>query len=142
MTTVNKTRDVPFDAHQMFDLVNDVEKYADFLPWCEESIVHYRDDDEIKASLVIGAHGMKKSFTTHNRLQTGKMIEIRLVDGPFKHLEGFWRFDNIEQGSRVAFDIEFEFSGKLLSMALGPVFHQVTSTMIDAFCSRAEELYG
>ncbi len=70
------------------------------------------------------------------------MIEIRLVDGPFSHLEGFWRFDEVPEGCKVSFDLEFEFAGRMFSMLLGPVFEQVTDKMVDAFCDRAEMLYG
>lgn len=142
MTIVKKSRVVPFTCEQMFSLVNDVEHYAEFLPYCSESVVHHRDDDEVQATLVISAAGMSKSFTTRNRHQKNKMIEIRLVDGPFSHLEGFWRFDETKEGCKISFDLEFEFAGKMLSMLLGPVFEQVTNKMVDAFCERAENLYG
>lgn len=141
MTVVKKSRVVSFSCEQMFNLVNDVENYAEFLPYCSESIVHHRDEDEVQATLVIAAAGMSKSFTTRNRLQINKMIEIRLVDGPFSHLEGFWRFDEEEGGCRVSFDLEFEFAGRMFSMLLGPVFEQVTDKMVDAFCDRAEVQY-
>lgn len=127
----------------MFRLVNEVEQYPEFLPYCVESNVHHRNQDEVQATLVIGASGMHKSFTTRNLLQLNKMIEIRLIDGPFSHLEGFWRFDEEHQGGcRISFDLEFEFSGKLLSMFLGPVFDQITDKMVDAFCERAECVYA
>jgi ribosome-associated toxin RatA of RatAB toxin-antitoxin module len=142
MHSVKKARTVPYSCAQMFDLVNHVEEYQNFIPYCSESIVHYRDEDEVQASLVISAAGMNKSFTTRNLLQTHKMIEIRLVDGPFKHLEGFWRFDAVEEGCLISFDLEFEIAGSLLSMMLSPVFEQVSYKMLDAFCARAEELYG
>jgi len=143
MTVVNKSRVVPFEPMQMYRLVDEVEKYPEFLPYCDGSEVHHRDEDEVKASLMIGAGGMSKSFTTRNLLQPGKMIEIRLVDGPFKHLEGFWRFDATDDGGcKVSFDIEFEFAGRMFSMLLGPVFEQVTNKMVDAFCLRAEDLYA
>jgi len=97
----------------------------------------------VQGTLVIAAAGMSKSFTTRNLLQQNKMIEIRLIDGPFKHLEGFWRFDPTESGGcQISFDLEFEFAGGLFSMLLGPVFEQVTNKMVDAFCQRAEELYA
>lgn len=142
MTVVKRSREVAYSPVQMYDLVNEVERYPEFLPYCEESIIHKRDDDEVKASLVIGASGMIKSFTTRNLLQHGKMIEIRLVDGPFRHLEGFWRFDESEQGCKISMDIEFEFAGGMFSMFLGPVFEQITDKMVDAFCDRAKQLYG
>lgn len=142
MTMVKRAREVPYSCEQMYKLVNDIERYAEFLPYFSEGIVHHRDEDEVQATLIISAAGMNKSFTTRNRLQHNKMIEIRLVDGPFNHLEGFWRFDASELGSMISFDLEFEFSGKMFSMILGPVFEQVTNKMVDAFCDRAKLLYG
>ncbi|GGI83302.1 type II toxin-antitoxin system RatA family toxin [Legionella impletisoli] len=142
MTIVKQSRTVPYTCEQMYNLVNDVEKYEEFLPYFSKSIVHHRDEDEVQATLVICAAGISKSFTTRNRLQTNKMIEIRLVDGPFSHLEGFWRFDETEEGCHVSFDLEFDFAGRMFSMLLGPVFEQVSSKMVDAFCERAETIHG
>lgn len=143
MPIVKRARTVSYSCEQMYGLVNNVEQYAEFLPYCTESKVHHRDADEVQATLVIGTAGMSKSFTTRNRLQINKMIEIRLIDGPFSHLEGFWRFDEAEEGGCIiSFDLEFEFAGKLFSMFLGPVFDQVTDKMVDAFCDRAENIYG
>ncbi|MBA2657771.1 MAG: type II toxin-antitoxin system RatA family toxin [Tatlockia sp.] len=142
MTVVKKSRVVLYSCEQMYNLVNEVERYSEFLPYCSESTVHHRDEDEVQATLVIAAAGMNKSFTTNNRLQVNKMIEIRLVSGPFSHLEGFWRFDEEPEGCRISFDLEFEFAGRMFSMFLGPVFEQVTDKMVDAFCSRAEDIYG
>lgn len=141
MTIVKKSRTVPFSCEQMYQLVNNIEHYSKFLPYCTDSVVHHRDNDEVQATLVIGAAGMSKSFTTRNRLQANKMIEIRLIDGPFSHLEGFWRFDESEEGCTVSFDLEFEFAGRMFSMLLGPVFEQITDKMVDAFCDRAEKVY-
>lgn len=143
MTVVKRARTVTFSCEQMYRLVNEIEHYAQFLPYCTESKVHHRDNDEVQATLAIGAAGMAKSFTTRNRLQENKMIEMRLVDGPFSHLEGFWRFDEVENGGcLISFDLEFEFAGKIFSMLLGPVFDQVTDKMVDAFCDRAELIYA
>ncbi len=142
MTIVKKSRAVPFTSEQMYNLVNDVERYVEFLPYFSESIVHHRDQDEVEATLCITAAGMHKSFTTRNRLQANKMIEIRLVDGPFSHLEGFWRFDETPQGCMISFDLEFDFAGRMFSMLLGPIFEQVADKMVDAFCDRAKALYG
>jgi ribosome-associated toxin RatA of RatAB toxin-antitoxin module len=142
MTVVKKSRIIPFSCEQMYNLVNQVELYAEFLPYCSQSIVHHRTQDEVQATLMISAAGMSKSFTTRNLHQLNKMIEIRLVDGPFSHLEGFWRFDEVDDGCKISFDLEFEFAGRMFSMLLGPVFEQVTDKMVDAFCDRAEILYG
>lgn len=142
MTNVKQSRSVSYTCEQMFEIVHNVQHYSEFLPHCSESVVHHRDDDEMQATLVISAAGMTKSFTTRNRHQWNKMIEIRLVDGPFSHLEGFWRFDEEDDGCRISFDLEFEFSGRMLSMLLSPVFEQVTDKMVEAFCKRAEEIHG
>src|ERR1700733_14082322 len=132
MTVVKKNRIVPFTCEQMYGLVNNVEQYTEFLPYCSQSLVHHRDADEVQATLVIAAAGVSKSFTTRNLLQANKMIEIRLVVGLFSHLEGFWRFDEVPEGCQIAFDLEFEFAGRMFSMLLGPVFEQVTDKMVDA----------
>lgn len=141
MTVVKKIRIVPFSCEQMFKLVNEVEYYADFLPYCSQSIVQHRTADEVQATLIIQAAGMSKSFTTRNLLQLNKMIEIRLIDGPFRHLQGFWRFDEINNHCQISFDLEFEFSSRMMAMLIGSVFEQVTDKMVDAFCTRAEAVY-
>lgn len=144
MTLVEKERQVPYTCEQMYTLVNQVESYSEFLPYCSESVVHFRDDQEVQATLVISVGGMNKSFTTRNLLQHNKMIELRLIEGPFKHLEGFWRFDKAAVGSAcdISFGLEFEFSGLLLPKLLGPVFEKIADSMVDAFCDRAEQCYG
>lgn len=142
MSVVKKSREVKYSCQQMYELVNNVESYHEFLPYCSKSEVHYRDEHEVRATLEISAAGMSKSFTTKNLLQKNKMIEIRLIDGPFKYLEGFWRFDVTASGTTlIAMDLEFEFAGRMISMLLGPVFEQVSQKMVDAFCDRAEQLY-
>jgi len=143
MATINRTAIVSYTPAQMFELVNKVEDYSTFLPWCKESIVHSRDEDEVRASLILAWGGLEKSFTTCNRLQHNKMIEVRLVEGPFHNLEGFWRFEDLgDQACKILLDLEFEFAGKLLSFAFGPIFHQIANTLVDSFCKRAEEVYG
>jgi ribosome-associated toxin RatA of RatAB toxin-antitoxin module len=142
MTIVRKSRTVLHTCEQMYQLVDEVENYHEFLPHFEQSAVLYRDEDEVQATLNISFAGMQKSFTTRNRLQKNKMIEIRLVDGPFSHLEGFWRFDETPDGCTISLDLEFHFSSHLLSMLIGSVFEQLTNTMVDSFCSRAETMYA
>lgn len=143
MTVVNKSALVPYTAAEMYDLVNDIESYPEFLPWCKTSTVLQRSDDEVRASLELARGGIQKTFTTHNRLQRNKMIEMRLVDGPFRQLEGFWRFQELNaENSKVMLDMEFEFSSKLLSMTVGPVFSQITNSLVDAFTHRAIQVYG
>lgn len=142
MTVVKKTRSVPYSCEQMYHLVNDIERYAEFLPYFSSGVIHYQDADEVQATLSISAAGMSKSFTTRNRLQVNKMIEMRLVDGPFSHFEGFWRFDETPDGCAISLDLEFDFAGRMFSMLLGPIFEQVTDTLVDAFCDRAVLMYA
>ncbi|MFN7097469.1 MAG: type II toxin-antitoxin system RatA family toxin [Gammaproteobacteria bacterium] len=143
MTVIKRSKVVAHSAEQMFDLVNDIKNYPEFLPWCTRSEVLSSDEDEIKAELTLSKGGLEKSFTTCNRLQKNKMIEVRLVSGPFKQLEGFWQFDALDENScKVSLDLEFEFSNFLVGMALGPIFNQITNSLVDAFCDRAVELYA
>lgn len=143
MATINRSALVRYTPAQMFALVDDIETYPQFLPWCRDARVLSRDEDEVKATLELAKGSVRKSFTTCNRLQHNKMIEVRLVEGPFKHLEGFWRFDNLEgEASKVSLDLDFEFSSRLVSMAIGPIFHQMANSLVDAFVRRAHEVYG
>lgn len=142
MTTISKSALVRYSAAEMFALVNDIESYPRFLPWCRSARVLSRDADELRATLELSRGGMQKAFTTHNRAQQDKMIEIRLVEGPFRHLNGFWRFDALgEQASKVSLDMDFEFA-PLLDMVLGPVFNPIANSLVDAFHKRAVEVYG
>lgn len=143
MTTISKNALVAYSAAEMFDLVNDIESYPNFLPWCGGSKVLSRNEDEVRATVEIAHGSLHKSFTTCNRLQTGKMIEMRLEEGPFKRLEGFWRFDTLgERACKVSLDLEFEFSSKLVGLAMGPIFSQIANSLVDAFCKRAVDVYG
>ncbi len=143
MTTIKKSALVPYSAAQMYALVNDVDAYADFLPWCRSSAILSQSEDEIRATVEIAHGSLNKSFTTRNRLQQDKMVEMRLEEGPFKRLEGFWRFDILgEQACKVSLDLDFEFKNRLVGMAMGPIFSQIASTLVDAFSKRAVDVYG
>ncbi|HEY9148010.1 MAG TPA: type II toxin-antitoxin system RatA family toxin [Gammaproteobacteria bacterium] len=143
MTTISKNALVPYSATEMFDLINDIESYDRFLPWCRSSEVLSQSEDEIRATIEIAHGSLHKAFTTRNRLQKNKMIEMRLEQGPFKHLEGFWRFDMLgERACKVSLDLDFEFSNKLIGMAMGPIFSQIANSLVDAFSKRAVEVYG
>lgn len=143
MTTISKSALVNYSPVEMFDIVDDVDAYPQFLPWCGSASVISRDKDEVKAMIEINHSGIRKTFTTLNHLQHGKMIEMELVNGPFKLLHGFWRFHQLgENACKVTLDLEYEFSNKLLGMAIGPVFSQIANTLVDAFCRRADALHG
>ena len=146
MPTVNRHALVPYSAAQMFALVDDIESYPQFLPWCKSAKVWSRDGDEVRASVELAKGAIQKSFTTLNRNQSDKMIEMRLLEGPFRHLQGFWRFDTLGEGAttacKVSLDLEYEFSNALLAMTVGPVFNQIANKLVDAFSQRAVTVYG
>ncbi|WP_198265367.1 type II toxin-antitoxin system RatA family toxin [sulfur-oxidizing endosymbiont of Gigantopelta aegis] len=143
MTSISKTALIPYSAAKMYDLVADVDSYEQFLPWCGASKILDKTDDEVTGRVEIQHLGLNKTFTTLNRMQKNKLIEMRLVDGPFKQLHGFWRFDALdENGCKISLDLEFEFSSKMMSMAFGPIFSQIANSMVDAFCKRAVVVYG
>lgn len=144
MTTLNRSALVPYTPAEMFALVDDIESYPQFLPWCRSSKVLSRDEDKVYATIELARGALRKSFTTCNRLQKNKFIEMRLVEGPFHHLEGLWRFDPIDDSEqcRVSLAMEFEFANRFIGLALGPIFNEIVSTLVDSFCERARECYG
>ncbi len=143
MTSISKSALVPYSPAQMFALVDAIEVYPEFLPWCRATKVLSRTDDEVRATIELSKGGVEKAFTTCNRNQKNKMIEMRLVEGPFKRLEGYWRFDALgDEGCKVSFDLEFEFASRMLDMVVGPVFSQIANSLVDSFHKRAVEVYG
>ncbi len=143
MSTVHKSALVPYSAHEMYALVADIESYGKFLPWCGGTRILSRDEDSVTAAVVIAYSGVHKTFTTLNRQQTDKMIEIRLVEGPFKHLFGYWGFLALDaRACKVSLDMEFEFSNAVLGLVMGPVFGRIANDLVGSFCRRAEEVYG
>jgi ribosome-associated toxin RatA of RatAB toxin-antitoxin module len=143
MTLVQKSALVKYSARQMFDLVNDIEAYPKFLPWCSGSRIIKREEDYVEAELMISKGGFKKSFSTRNQIDMGGRITVYLLDGPFSHLEGVWNFMPLrEDASKISLDLEFEMSGVLANLAFGAVFNQICNTMVASFTSRAKEVYG
>ncbi len=143
MATVKKSALVLYSAAEMYALVGDIEAYPQFLPWCRSTQILSRGEDEVRATIEMVKGGVHKSFTTSNRMQKNKMIDIRLLEGPFKRLEGYWRFEPLRaSASKVSLDMEFEFSSHLLRVAVEPVFKQIANSLVDAFCKRAVNLYG
>ncbi|MDX1811748.1 MAG: type II toxin-antitoxin system RatA family toxin [Gammaproteobacteria bacterium] len=143
MTVINRSALVPYSADKMFQLVDDIPAYPKFLPWCKSTTVHNREAEKVEASIEIEKAGINKSFTTRNVSQGSELIEMQLVEGPFQSLQGYWRFETLnENACKVSLDIEFEFSNKVLSMTLGPVFSQICNTLVNAFVNRARDVYG
>ncbi|MBF6648774.1 MULTISPECIES: type II toxin-antitoxin system RatA family toxin [unclassified Methylobacter] len=143
MTVVEKSALVKFSAQQMFDLVNDIEAYPRFLPWCGGSRILKREGDIIEAELLISKGGFTKSFSTRNKIDEGGRITVSLLEGPFTYLEGTWDFMPLrEDASKISLNLEFEMPGVLASLAFGAVFNQICNTMVGSFTQRAKEIYG
>jgi ribosome-associated toxin RatA of RatAB toxin-antitoxin module len=143
MTVIQKSALVKYSARQMFDLVNDVESYPKFLPWCSGSRIIKREQEYIEAELTISKSGFKKSFSTRNTVDMGGRITVSLLHGPFSRLEGVWNFMPLrEDASKISLDLEFEMSGVLANLAFGAVFNQICNTMVASFTGRAKEVYG
>ncbi|MDP2828327.1 MAG: type II toxin-antitoxin system RatA family toxin [Sulfuricellaceae bacterium] len=143
MAIVEKSVLVLHSSQQMFDLVDQVENYPQFLPWCGGSDVKWRDDKTTLATILIDFHRVKQSFTTENTKQSPSLMEIKLQDGPFRLLNGSWRFIALsEEACKVEFRLHYEFSSKLLESLVGPVFSHITKNFVDAFVERAEKVYG
>jgi ribosome-associated toxin RatA of RatAB toxin-antitoxin module len=143
MTVVQKSALVKYSAKQMFDLVNDIESYPKFLPWCSASRILKREGDIVEAELTISKGGFKKSFSTRNRIDPGGKITVSLLEGPFTYLEGVWNFMPLrEDASKISLDLEFEMPGVLANLAFGTVFNQICNTMVASFTERAKAVYA
>ncbi len=143
MNAIRKSALVPYSAEEMYGLVADIESYGKFLPWCGGARILNRHAHELTASIDIAYRGVHKSFTTRNTLSPGREMNLMLVDGPFKHLFGRWRFDPLDESAcKVSLDLDFEFSNRLVAFALGPVFSSIANDLVESFRRRAAELYG
>lgn len=143
MAIVEKVVLVEYSASQMYALVDDVEKYPAFLPWCGGAEILGRNDNRVDAAITIDFRGIRQRFSTANRLQPHELIEMTLIDGPFRHLDGSWRFRPLGLGAcKIEFRLHYEFSSKLLEKLIGPVFHYIANTLVDAFVKRAGQTYG
>ena len=139
MQRVTKSVLVPYPATRMFELVDRVEEYPQFLPWCGGAKVLEQSGDRKTARIDIDYHGVRAHFTTDNVNRPPESIGITLKDGPFRHLHGEWRFRALgETGCKVEFELAYEFATQLLDKAIGPVFGHIARTFIDAFVKRAE----
>jgi ribosome-associated toxin RatA of RatAB toxin-antitoxin module len=140
---ISQSAIVPYSQSQMYELVADVPGYPEFLPWCKRTTIVSQNDGEMIASISLSYRGIRKTFTTRNNHTPSEHIQISLVDGPFSELNGDWRFTPIgDEGCRVKFSIAFDFSNAVLRRVVGPVFKIISSNMVDAFCRRADALYG
>lgn len=143
MTQVERSALVLHTAEEMFDLINDVERYPEFLPWCAKTEVVSRSDEELVATLFLSKGGLNYSFTTRNQLNRPTRMTLELVEGPFSSLAGVWDFKVLsDEASKVSLNLQFDFSGKIASFAMSKVFNQVATTLVDAFVTRADQVYS
>lgn len=143
MAVVHKSVFLGYSVEQMYALVNKIEDYPHFLPWCGEVDVRPQDDNMLLAKMTIHYHGVKQSFTTQNTNLQPTSIIMTLVEGPFKHLDGTWSFKPLRADAcKIDFELHYEFSSKVLEQVIGPVFSMIANSFVDSFCKRAEAIYG
>ncbi len=143
MKKIARSAIVAHSAEQLYDLVQDIEAYPRFLPWCREARVLERGPAGTRASLTVGLRALRQSFTTHNVGQPGRAIDMRLVEGPFRSFAAAWRFSPLSPGAcNIAFSLHYEFSSRALGRLLEPLFDHIADTMVDAFTRRADEVHG
>ena len=143
MHSVERSVLVPHSASQMFDLVADVEKYPEFMPWCGGASVSARDEKGMQASITISLAGIKQTFTTRNTHEYPTCIELELVDGPFSVLKGKWQFIALsEDACKVLFTLNYAFSNRALETLVGPIFNRIATSFIDSFTQRAQVCFG
>ncbi|TXR40500.1 type II toxin-antitoxin system RatA family toxin [Ectopseudomonas mendocina] len=142
-TRIQRSALLPYPAQALYDLVNDVASYPQFLPWCSASEILEASETHMLASLEVAKGGIGQRFVTRNVLLPGQRIEMNLQEGPFSSLNGVWEFKALgDKASKISLDLTFDYAGPLVRATLGPLFNQATNTMVDAFCQRAKQLYG
>jgi len=141
---IKRTALVTFSPEQMFDLVVDVERYHEFLPWVAGAQVHEKSERDLQASITMERAGIRQSFTTRNVMQRPEWMSLQLVDGPFKRLDGRWTFTPIggSAGTKIVLEMAFEFANPIASMLFGRAFEQSVGELIDAFVARARSSYA
>ena len=142
MPTHAEERQLPFTQQQLFDLVADVERYPEFLPWCTACRVRKREGRLIEADLLVGFKMVRERFTSRVTLSAPDRIDVEYLDGPFRYLNNHWIFKPIDNGCVIDFYIDFEFRSRLLQRLMGPLFNEAVRRMVSAFETRARALYG
>ncbi len=143
MAQLSKSALVMYSADQMYQLVDDINSYPQFIPNCADAKRQAISETVVEGSLLINKAGISKWFTTQNTLTSNHRIDMKLVNGPFKFLHGYWLFTPLDDNAcKVELNLEFEFSSKMIELAFGKVFNHVTSSMVSAFTQRAKTVYG
>lgn len=133
---------MPYPADFMYDIVNDVDSYPDFLPWCAEVKVHQVDDVSMEASILMRGIGLNHWLKTRNSMVAGESIDMALVEGPFSKLEGHWEFTPIaNEGCKIELVMQFEIEKSITAALIAPAFSHIANSMVDSFCNRAREQY-
>jgi coenzyme Q-binding protein COQ10 len=141
MPTHAEKRVLPYTPEQLFDLVADIEKYPEFLPWCIGARIRRRDGDEILADLVLGYKMFRERFTSRVVLSPKTRIDVSYSEGPFKYLTNHWIFEPVAEGCAIDFFVDFELRSKMLQAVIGLVFNEAVQHMVGAFEKRAKDLY-
>lgn len=142
MKTIQRQATVPYSPQQMFDLVNDVAAYPEFVPYCTRTQVFSTSSEMMEAQLCFTKGILSQRFTTRNLLTPGAVIEMGLVEGPFQFLKGRWEFSDCEGGCAVSFNLDFAMQNPFLNLSLGAFFQQIAIQLVDCFSKRADEVYG
>lgn len=133
---------VLFSTQQMYDIVNNIENYPNFLPWCSSAAVLEQTENHLIGELEVAKGGFKKRFTTRNSLHPYESMRLDCIDGPFSHFHAIWQFHALEkQACKVIFSMHYAFSNKLIDLMASPIFQQIGDSMVDAFVKHARELY-
>jgi len=140
---LHKSLLMPYSSAKIYAVVEDIASYPEFLPWCGGTRILSQESNRVDAEIIIAKGPVRVAFATINQLHAHERIDMRLKNGPFKQLSGFWLFEPIgDDACRVTLKLDFEFDNALLAMAVGTVFEQVIGSLIDAFLVRAKSLYG
>lgn len=143
MPGIREQRTVPYSAEQMFDLVADVGRYREFLPWVVATRIRSDSETEMVADMVVGFKNLRESFTSRVQKRRPTEIEVVYVDGPLRDLDNVWRFADLpEGGCRIDFEVDFTFRNRVFEALAGQYFDRAFRKMVAAFESRADALYG
>ena len=142
MPEIKRSALMPYPARFMYDIVNDVERYPEFLPWCGGARLEHADEHSMRAAILMQAAGLNHWFKTRNTMVPGESIEIELVEGPFSRLDGSWRFTQLnDQGCKIELALNFEIKHGLAAAIMTPAFSRIANTLVESFCNRARQLH-
>ena len=142
MPTHAEQRVLPYTQEQLFDLVADIERYPEFLPWCLGARIRERQPHLVVADLIIGFKMFRERFTSRVELDPPRRINVTYAEGPFRYLNNYWTFEKVPEGCRIDFFVDFEFKSRLMQKVIEVLFGEAVRRMVSAFEARARDLYG